>query len=311
MKNIRATRAATLEIEATYTKISQAKTKMRAAFHIFKDVALHQKFLDVSADYVGNDLKASVAQQNVNLCLVAALIVGMVFGGAMSEDGSWIEAAQTGWISRNIYPFFDDWTAGYWRDICVAGWNLSTVCFLMCLVSCVLQLFCINELDEAHMQSWIKNAGPFAKKVPVRLLILGFLFSFGIPYTIRTYACMQSLAGLLTGSGTGVFVAMLGYAIFAYLYGMWIAIDESQRHVPIEISQEEANKLAEKYFEDHPNDYDLHDFLSHITETSAKGWKVPLNYTAQVRAKKCFYIMVGRKEGIKVEDGEHLMHLCF
>jgi hypothetical protein len=221
-----------------------------------------------------------------------------------------MEEARTGWIAVYIYDVFTEEWAGFWRDACVIGWYLSTVSFIMSVLAAVVQLMAINELEENYMQAWVNAVGSFSKKVPFRYMFFGILFTFLLPFTIRTQCTWQTLLGPIGSQVVTVYVVFFLYAIYKYLYAIFLAIDESERHSPISISKEEMAELAAQYFKENPETYNLDGFLATLHETMESGWTVPLTYPTSVRAKKSFFEQVGLVEGIEIKDSETLMRLC-
>merc|ERR1719313_1821628 len=125
----------------------------------------------------------------------------------------------------------------------------------MSVIGAVLQLITVNELEESYMKTWTNAVGRTAKKVPIRLMVLGILFAMLLPFSIKTHMTWQTLLGPPTTLVVTVYVLMLGHGIYKYLFALFVAVDEAERHAPISIPKEEMVDLANKYFEDNPETF--------------------------------------------------------
>jgi hypothetical protein len=201
-------------------KVSKHTEKSwKATFYILINAVFTQKWMDVAAEYVQTDVKDALYDEQVQLALVSSLVLTMVFPLLYEFTIDWYEFATIGFIGRNTEYYlgvniFAPEYQGIWYDISMAGYNWGTACLLCAVVTCLVQLVVLNQLDEEHSISYTLALGPAAKKFAFRMLVLGLVLPLVGPYSLRIHATIQTAPGFLMDLGSGIIVAYVIFTIY-------------------------------------------------------------------------------------------------
>jgi hypothetical protein len=230
----------------------------------------------------------------------------MVFPLMYEFNIDWYETAQTGAIARTTehylgFNIFGQEYYGYWHDIHMAGYNWGVACLLTAVMACVIQLVVLNQIDEEQSITYTKALGPMAKKFSFKSLIIGLILPLAGPMSLRINATMQTFAGFLHYIVSGIIVTYVLFTIYRSVKALYVCIDEQEAYDPIVLSQEECMQKARAYFAKHPDDYHASDFCNCLTFISPLSYKVPLTYSAKLRAMKAFYKVLSEHESLELD----------
>jgi hypothetical protein len=263
--------------------------------------------MDVGAEFTQSDVKQSLYDENVQLAFISSLVLTMVFPLMYEFNGDWIEIAQTGFIARWSeyllgFSVFDDEYFGIWHDISMAGYNWGVGCMMCAVVTCLVQLVVVNQLTEEQALTYVMALGPTAKKYCFRAMVAGLILPLAGPMSLRINATMQTFGGFFHYGVTAIILTGVGIAIFRTIKALYVCIEEAEAYDDIALTEQDIQARAELYFDNFANDYTIEGFSNALMFVTKKKYKVPLTYPTKVRACKCFYRELCKREGLKISD---------
>jgi hypothetical protein len=263
------------------------------------------------------NIKASFNEEKGRIAILSALLLGMMFKQSMSSSVAWLDVASTGWIARTLEPSFGtnplqgDWVP-FWHDVDSFGWHLAADLLLVGVVMCTFQLLLSNELDnDMAIKVFVSQMGPLARSVAWISVLFGMVIPFVLSKSFRMILSQQTLPGVIVRCSLSFLVFIIfPYTAYKNLHAFYMTAEEESKWEPIQISDEDMEKLAAEYFEKNPKKYALAKFIGSLTETTKLGYTISLTYESTMLAKKHFYMKAGEKFGLQIGP-ETLTQLCF
>jgi hypothetical protein len=292
------------EVDASIRK--HTKPSWWSVWNVWINIAVTQKWMDVAAEHIQTDVKDALYDENVQLALVQSLILTMIFPLMFEFAIDWYELAQVGFIGRMTeyyldYNIFQEANMGFWHDLTIAGYNLGIATLLCGVLGALWQIIVLNQIDEEQAITYTKSLGPMAKKFSFKMLVSGLVLPLMGPFSLRIFATLQTVWGFVMWTFAGPIVAYVLFTLYRSVVALYVCIDEQEAFDPIHLTEEDCMERCREYFKMKPNDYARADYMNCLTFVSKKHFKVPLTYSTQIRALKCFYKCLCEHEDMELD----------
>lgn len=288
--------------EKVHTLCSQPGVK--GIVWTFKDMVTAE-WLSLGEKYDRADMKQQVYDENVQMSLLSALLLTIVFPLSYEFNDDWLPTGHAGYIASTWLD--NQLDEPFWHDVSLCGYIGGVMGMLFSMLTSIFTMLASGELNEDYMLKFYDQYLGIGRKLPYFFFQIGVVFFLVVGTVPRWILCFQTLGALV------IFAIFVGLCIVIFLVlgligvvqGAHMTVFVEQSYPEVGMSEETVLQLGKKYFDvmgDHINLDDFVRSIQPVAEVAGCDYSVPLTFKSRVLCRKIFWMLLGADLGMKMDE---------